>query len=476
MQMKNKSYNPVSAGVSYTIGNMLIKGIPFLTLPIFTRILSTEDFGLYNIYLSYENIISILLGVGLAGTNRIAKVYYKEKFEDYISSIFCIQIIIATFFDVIICFLFSFFVGDGWFDEKILVILLVNCLCTQLYNIASGKYAINGEVWQNLMISFVMTFCNVGISLLLCCFLFEDEAYLGRILGTCIAAIIVTVYVVGQQIKRSRKFFVKEYWRFGLRMGAPLILHSLSLTLLAQCDKIMIKSIVGSSEAGIYSIAVTLSSIVSVLITSFDNAWAPWFFFNLEEKKYNIIYKYNNLMIIFFTVITVSIMLISPEIIRVMSAREYWDSVFSFPPLLLSILFNFYYLIPVNFEYYCKQTSYIATSTIIIALLNIVLNYILITLVGYIGAAYATCISKLILFLMHWRKAWKLEAINLMGKKIIASSSILSITICVYVIIFNVNIIARYSMLGVILIIAFYQANKKGLFIVLRTKISWIKK
>ena len=63
-------YNPLSAGIAYTCGNLLVKAIPFFTLPIFTRLLSTADFGLYNIFLAYENIISILLGFGLNGTIR----------------------------------------------------------------------------------------------------------------------------------------------------------------------------------------------------------------------------------------------------------------------------------------------------------------------------------------------------------------------------------------------------------------------
>ena len=53
-KIEKNRYNGIRAGLWYTIGNMLIKGIPFLTLPLFTRLMSTSDFGIYNTYISYD--------------------------------------------------------------------------------------------------------------------------------------------------------------------------------------------------------------------------------------------------------------------------------------------------------------------------------------------------------------------------------------------------------------------------------------
>ena len=468
---KDSKYNPISAGVAYTFGNMLIKAIPFFTLPIFTRILSTSDFGLYNTYLAYESIISILLGLGLSGTIRVAKVEFKEDFERYISSIYGIQIIFSFVIDIVAVCVFARVGKVGWVDTKLLIILLANCLCTQLYNIASAKYAINGEVTKNLGISFLLTFANVGISLLLCMFVFVQRVYLGRILGTCIAEALVALIVIFLQIRENFEVFNTGYWKFGLIMGAPLILHSLSLTLLSQCDKIMIQSLVGDSEAGIYSIAVTLTGIVSVLVGSIDNAWAPWFFKKLENRNYGEIYRQNNNMIVLFSMLTILIMLISPELIRIISAAEYWESTKAFPMLLISVLFNFYYLIPVNFEYFHKKTSYIAFSTIVTAIINVLLNLVFIRLIGYIGAAYATCISKFILLLMHWVKAWKLDPQKLMGIKEVIGCTAAALMMSIVVILCDSMLFIRYSLIAVMLFIAFIWAGKQGYLGLLADKI-----
>ena len=62
----------VKAGLWYTIGNIALKGCAFLSLPIFTRLLSTNDFGIYNAYIAYEQIFTAILGLGLYGTIKNA--------------------------------------------------------------------------------------------------------------------------------------------------------------------------------------------------------------------------------------------------------------------------------------------------------------------------------------------------------------------------------------------------------------------
>lgn len=464
-------YNPLSAGIAYTCGNILVKAIPFFTLPIFTRLLSTADFGLYNIFLAYENIISILLGFGLNGTIRVAKVEFGNNFEKYVSSIYGFQIASSLMIDFVVICVFVPIGHIGWINIQILVLLLVNSLCTQLHNIANTKYAIKGEVVRNMGVSFLYTFINIGASILLCKYAFTEKGYLGRILGTCIAAIFIALIVVWCQFKQSRIIYNTEYWKFGLHMGAPLILHFLSLTLLAQCDKIMIQSMAGDSEAGIYSIAVTLTGIASVLANSVDNAWAPWFFSKLKDREYDDIYKQNNRMIILFSMIIIFIMIISPEIIRIISTAEYWESIEVFPILLISVLFDFFYLIPVNFEYYHKETGYMAFSTIVTAVINIILNMFFIKTAGYIGAAYATCISKLILFLMHWIKAWQLEPKKLMGIKEIIGCTVVTISISAIVILLNSMIFVRAFLLFIMLFTVIIWVHKMGYIKQLRDSI-----
>ena len=97
-KLEKKDYNGIKAGIWYTIGNIIIKGIPFFTIPIFTRLLTTNDFGIYSIYLSYEEILSVVIGLGISGTVKIAKFEFKNEFEKYISSVLNLIAIVGILF------------------------------------------------------------------------------------------------------------------------------------------------------------------------------------------------------------------------------------------------------------------------------------------------------------------------------------------------------------------------------------------
>ena len=83
------------AGLWYTVGNIMLKGAAFLSLPIFTRLLSTTDFGIYNTYIAYEQILTAIIGLGMYGTVKSAKIDWKERFGEYVSSI--VSLIVMAF-------------------------------------------------------------------------------------------------------------------------------------------------------------------------------------------------------------------------------------------------------------------------------------------------------------------------------------------------------------------------------------------
>ena len=62
-KLKNNKIFKASAG--YTIGNYLLRGLGFITVPIFSRLLSTADFGIYNTFMSYEGILYLCIGLAL---------------------------------------------------------------------------------------------------------------------------------------------------------------------------------------------------------------------------------------------------------------------------------------------------------------------------------------------------------------------------------------------------------------------------
>ena len=76
----------VKAGLGYTVGNYLIKGLSFLTIPVFARLMDSNDYGIYNTYIAYESIMYILIGLALHVSFKKAKYKFDEHFNVYVSS------------------------------------------------------------------------------------------------------------------------------------------------------------------------------------------------------------------------------------------------------------------------------------------------------------------------------------------------------------------------------------------------------
>lgn len=406
--MAGKKYNILKAASWYTIGNILIKGVSFFVLPIFTSLMSTTDYGIYSIYISYLSIFEVIILLGMSSTINIAKYDKEIDFEKYLSTILCVPILIM----IITAFVANIYMvsGHGLFsmNQSLWNYLFISATTISISNIICARLVIEGEYKVYMAYSMLAVLSNVGISLLLCYTIFaHDKVYMARVWGNLISNVLSMIFLLyATKVKFN---FDKNYFRKGLSWGLPLLFHTLATVVLTQSDRIVIKYIKGYSVTGIYSVAVTIIAIPMVLQSSLCSAWTPWFYEKLNQKDYVSIKKLNDKYIFLFCVIIAAFILVCPEIIHIFTNRNYWDSVYSLIPLSISVFGEMLYSIPVGIEYYNKKTNYIMVGTVMTTILNIALDVLFVLTWGYIGAAYATAISKLILFAFHWLFSRKID-------------------------------------------------------------------
>jgi O-antigen/teichoic acid export membrane protein len=102
----------------------------------------------------------------------------------------------------------------------------------------------------------------------------------------------------------------------------------------------MINKYAGSVDTGLYSLGYSYALILSVAWTSFNQAWVPWFYSKMKEKNISDIKKYVKPYTILFTMIFIFMIVIGPEAIKVFGPKEYWNSKWVIPPVLLGIFFS----------------------------------------------------------------------------------------------------------------------------------------
>lgn len=466
----NKKNNVFKAGVGYTLGNYLIRGLGFITIPIFSRLLSTSDFGIYNTFLAYEAIAYILIGLALNGSVKNAKYKFDDKIDQYVSSVMIIPIIILVGSIVFL------FIAQDWL-VKILSIDSFSLLMLLLYSYSSSvlvlyqtRISLDYDYVEYLKISLFNAIFSVVLSVILIFIFFDTNRYYGRIIGATVTYIILAIYVVIRLFSKARPTINKEYWKYGLKISVPLIPHGLAQILLLSFDRIMINSIVGSVEAGIYSFAYTIYSLVQITATSLDTVYSTWVFQKYHDKgeQKEIQRTGTGFMLLIGGICSVTI-LIAPELIRILGGNKYSEAIYCAVPVIFAGFFAMAYCIPAVMEYYYEKTKYISIGTTIAAIINIILNYIFIPQYGYIAAAYTTMFSYIVYFTLHMCISRKLSGFSIIKLKYLCSVLLIlgvSFWVGLY---FVKNLYVRYItavilvVIGIILLYSLYGKDMRNI-------------
>lgn len=432
------------AGLLYLIGNLFNKGIAFLTVPIFTRILSTYDYGVVNTYNSWVAILNMVLGCALTMGVRASFIDYEKETDGFIASI-----LKFTFIVIIGASLFAGLITIFLSINRIYVVLVILCC------LHGGFSAIIDDYLQYLMMKYryrertiLMILPNLialSGSIAIIMLLLNSEKYLGRIVTTSIVYILFGIYILCiNNKKRIPKKKRNEYVKYGLSVSAPLILHGIALNLLSQSDRTMITWLADASQTGIYSLIYNFSMIATVITTSLDGLWVPYFIDRLKKREIDDINDKATWYIALMTCSMVCLVLVGPEIVKILAPSSYWEGISIIPSIVLANYLIFCYTLYVNTEHFYKKTKSIAAYTVVAAIFNLITNFILIPKYGYVAAAYTTLASYIVALVLHARKAIKLEPDVLPVKKFASSFVFVCIgTVLFYV--FKENWIVRWS-------------------------------
>lgn len=463
--MAGKKYNILKAASWYTIGNIFIKGIGFFLLPVFTRLMSTHEYGIYSVYTSYLTIFETVILLGLSATVTIARYAKEVEFESYMSTILVIPFVLAVACMGVVNVYIPIFGNILSMDSVLWNCLLISAGTGAICNIIGARLVIEGRYKLYMSYSFIYTAGNMAFSLLLCYTLFRThDVHLARVYGSTAVSVVCAVFLL---LATKTKLLVNKInVRHAFAWGIPLLFHTIATVVLTQSDRILIRYMDSYSAAGIYAIATTIVSIPMILQQSLAQAWTPWFYGKLDAKEYNQIRWLNNRYIILYGAVIAAFMLLAPDVIHIFTEKSYWASVYSLLPLAISVFAEMLYSIPTSVEYYNKKTKYIMTATVITVAINIVLDILFIWMFGYIGAAYATAISKMILFLMHYYFSRKLDKNRLFdGKVVVISIAFLAVLNVLTIFAINNSIVRFIILLSILIPVGWYAWRKKTLLL-----------
>ena len=391
----------------YTVLQLFNSAIPFLLLPILTRYLTPDDYGMIATWSTFTGFLGIFIGLSMFGAIGVNYFHFKqEELAKYIGNVL-ILLLIST--SIVTLLTWSF---QPYLIEKLklpLIWLYIAIIATWMRMITG----INLVLWRSKkkaksysLYLLGQTLFDILLSLFFVVIL--HFGWEGRGIGKASAAIIFGLFSLFL-LHRNRYVilnFSVTYIKDALKFGIPLIPHQLALWMRGGVDILLITSLVGVSQTGLYNVGLQFGMIIGLFVGAFNNAYVPYFYEKLKnitpETKSSLVkftYFYFIGIIIFAMILSSCSIFIIPYLLDEKfinaSIYIYWIS--------LAYAFQGMYVMVVNYIFYTKKNHLISMTTITTSIFHVILSYFLIIKYGAIGAAYASVISYFLTFILIWR-------------------------------------------------------------------------
>ena len=399
----------------YSFGNILIKGFSFISAPIFTRIFSPDEYGAWSFI---SAVIAFLTGILLLGGDSAYTRYFFECKSDEerktLSSTWFLFLALWSHLVVLALLPFSKTITIMLLEEQTFQLAWVIAL---VFSPAAMLNMLLSQALRNQFKARLFTALNVitaALTLILAV-MFAHYLKLG-IAGALLGAGLVSLLMIPVRLYSIRELLTKKLSPLHLKklliFGLPLVPVELAFWLFSNADRIMLIKMVSLKAAGIYAIAISMAAVLSLLHTAVGQSWQPYalkiYKENPEDAK-RIFAQTLNYLMAAASFIVVAFVAVSQEALYILVAPSYYASFKAIPFLALGILFFMSTQITVVSILVKNKTLYIMIVCWIIALVNVLLNYLLIPRWGIVGAGAATGMAYVIFticYLVISQKLW----------------------------------------------------------------------
>ena len=394
----------------YTGSNILSALVPFMCMPVLTRYLTPEDYGIVAIMGSMISFMTPFVGMSIHGA--IAANYYHDD-VDFIRFVRnCLSILVLSTIAVsTIVFIFSSPIARyTLFPADWLWAVIMVCFGQFLLNIQLTILQVLQKAKNYGAVQVLNVICNTVLSIgLIVIFSMNWE---GRVWAQIITSAIFLVWAVVffRSYGINGLAFDKDYIKKALSFGVPLIPHAISGCLLTIVDRFYIANFVDVATAGLFVLGAQIGQGISLLTDSFNKAYVPWLFEKLqnitESTKIKLV-RYTYIYFVGILIIAGAYSFVMPYFLGFFVGEKFYSAgnyVWAFA--FAGALNGMYYMV-VNYIFYVGNTTALMYRTFGGSIFHIAVSFFLTKSFGAEGASYAVLLSYFIIFAIVWQLSSK---------------------------------------------------------------------
>jgi O-antigen/teichoic acid export membrane protein len=425
MERKSADIGQVTRhGLIYFSSGAALVLLQLVSLPVLTRLLSPAEYGIYQIFTSCVAMGAVLFTVNAASsvTRR-----FLEKDPDtsaFLGSVLVFSVVMLLLFAGVSAVFSARIAGWLGLNRELVCLLAPAMLLTVLHSAYHAVCVATGASRTASLLAIVRGYGGFLIALPLVVMM-SSQRYYGLVWGSLGAGAAVAAWLLLNFPGRIAWSPRIEHVRYALTISVPLLFFAFGNLLLGQLDRIMVNSMIGPAEAGIYSLAYNLCMTVDMVTSALHSALVPYWFSHLNEGERTSadrLAEFNYRITLCFGL---GLIYFSREALALLAGDSYQEALPLIPLIVGGYVFNAIYKMYLREVSYSKRMWHVALVALLGATVNWLLNLWALPRYGYIAAAYTTLASYLLMAGMAWVVMQYIVRIEALPLSVIAPPTLL---------------------------------------------------
>lgn len=394
----------VRAGSIYALANVLAAGVPFLLLPILTRVLDTQEFGTVTVFFVFVACAGAVAGLSLHGAVGVRWFTTDAvEFPRYVSSCIAVSAASTAITGVLTLATIAVVGVDFGLSLPWVGVAVVAAGANSMLQVRLALWQSQARVMQAALLQCAVSTVNVGLSLIAVVgFSLGGAGRMGAAFSASVLAALLSLALLAREGLLGFRPAI-EHVMSALRFGLPLVPHGLAAVVMATADRLIVSERLGTAAAGVYGAAAQLGMVMMIGADAFVKSYGPWMYERLsrgtsDDELTLVGMTYLSVpAFVFLGVLAGGLMSIVGPIVLPDAYHEAIPLVWWFT---LGGAFTGMYYSVAGLIFFSSRTELISIATVLSGACGLPLGYWLVGVRGMEGAAMAFAFTQAALFLI----------------------------------------------------------------------------
>lgn len=439
---------------------VITAGIAYFTTPIYTRLLTTDEYGQVAVFLSWQQIFGIVAMFCLSyGVFNNGMVDHPDHRDEYSFSMLGLSAVITLLFFLVLFACYPLVAQWINLDRKLLLLMAATFFVQPGYDFwySRQRYELKYKktvFWTVIcaLISPIVAVVSIRV--------FQGNRVYARLFGAEMPLLLIHGGFCLYLLVRSHGKMDVSYWKAAFLFNLPLIPHYLSSNILHSSDRVMIARMVSETATAHYSVAYSVASAVTIVWSAANASLLPYTYEHCKTGDYASISKATQPLLTAFAGACVLLIMLAPEVVSLMAPSEYRNAIYVIPPIIGGVFLQVHYFIYANIVYYYKKPKYVMYASVLSAFVNVFLNWLFIPRFGFIAAGYTTLVSYLLQAAIDYYAMKKVVGEPVYNMRYLGGLTLLMVVVSIFSIAIYDFAVIRYILLAIMIGFGIFYRKK----------------